>query len=67
MTPVSKLYAELMKVNPHFIIVYDTNTSKTKLVEGDFEISSEDNIDQAILKAWVKIFGMNKEEIYGKQ
>lgn len=61
MTPISTLYAELMEINPSFIILYDKNTRKTCLMEGEIAVSSEDNIDMAILRAWNKIFGTRKE------
>lgn len=67
MTPVSKLLSELFSVNPSFIIVYNKNNKKTCLIEGEFEVSAEDTLDQAILCAWIKVFGMNKEKIYGSQ
>lgn len=65
MTPLSVLYAELMRVNPSFIIVYDKNTLKTCFMEGEIAVSEADNIDMAILRAWNKVFG--RKLIDGKQ
>ncbi len=62
MTPLSVLYAELMQVNPSFIILYDQTKRKTCIMEGNIAVSEEDNIDMAILRAWNKIFGARKEK-----
>lgn len=65
MTPLSVMLAELWQVNPSFMIVYNTNTRKTCIIEGEIEVSSEDTLDVAILCAWFKIFGkgINKNGI----
>ncbi len=57
MIPVGTLLAELWQVNPSFIIVFDKESRKTKLMEGEIEVGCGDNIDSAILRAWNKVFG----------
>lgn len=56
---------ELWQVNPSFVIVYNQKTRKTCIMEGDIEVSSEDHIDSAIMRAWNKIFGMKAKEVNG--
>lgn len=62
MTPVSVMLSELWDINPSFIIVYDKESRKTCLMEGEFEVGSGDNIDSAIYRAWNKIFGKLERE-----
>lgn len=62
MPPLGVLLAELWQVNPSFVIVYDKESRKTCLMEGDIEVSSGDNIDTAIFRAWKKIFGILERE-----
>lgn len=52
------MLAELWQVNPSFTIVYNKNTRKTYLMEGNIEVSSGDHIDMAIRRAWIKVFGI---------
>lgn len=61
MTPVSVLLDELWQLYPSFIILFDRNSRKTCLMDGDITISEEDSVDRAILKAWMKYFGPNIE------
>jgi hypothetical protein len=57
MPPMGTLLAELWKLNPSFIIVFDRNSRKTCVMEGDSTITEEDHIDGAIYKAWMRYFG----------
>lgn len=61
MTPLSVMWRELVDINHSFMVVFEQNTRKTKVMEGEIVVSEGENIDSAIYRAWRKVFGPDHE------